>query len=190
MESQDIYTIVIYPLLIFLVRIIDVPIGTLRIIFLAKGNKMLVPILGFFEVLLWIIVITKIVQNVDKPQYYIAYALGFATGSWIGMLIDQKLAMGTVLIRIITAKSAVSLVDALRESGYVVTDVPAFGVSGPVSVVFTIIKRKEIDNIAARIREYNPQAFYTVEDIAYASKTVMPVGKKFRFKRFFLTPRK
>lgn len=190
MESQDIYTLFIYPLLIFFVRIVDVPIGTLRIIFLAKGKKILVPILGFFEVLLWIIVITKIVQNVDKPHYYVAYALGFATGSWIGMLIDQKLAMGTALIRIITAKPAASLVTALRESGYVVTDVPAFGVSGQVNVVFTVVKRKEIEKIVAKIREYNPQAFYTIEDIGYASKNVMPIEKKFRFKRFMLTPRK
>ena len=190
MESQDIYSIVIYPLLIFLVRIVDVPIGTLRIIFLAKGKKMLVPIFGFFEVLLWLIVITKIVQNVDKPQYYIAYALGFATGSWIGMLIDQKLAVGTVLIRIITAKSALSLVVSLRESGYIVTDVPAFGSTGQVNVVFTIVKRKESENIVAKIREYNPQAFYTIEEIGYASKNIMATEKKLRFKRFLLTPRK
>ena len=189
-ESQDIYTFIVYPLLIFCARIIDVPIGTLRIIFLAKGKKALVPVLGFFEVLLWLIVITKIVQNVDKPHYYIAYAAGFAAGSWIGMLIDQKLAMGTVLIRIITAKSALTLVESLRGSGYVVTDVPAFGSSGQVNVVFTVVKRKEIDKIVAKIREYNPQAFYTIEDIGYVSKNILPAEKRFRFKRFLLGPRK
>lgn len=187
---MDFKTLFLYPLLIFLARTIDVPFGTLRIIFLARGKRVLVPILGFFEVLLWLIVITKIVQNVDKPHYYLAYALGFAAGNWIGMLIDQKLAVGTVLIRIITAKPALSLVNLLRENGYLVTDVPAFGSSGQVNVIFTIVKRKEIDNIVEKIREYNPQAFYTIEDIGYASKNITAAERKGKFKRFFLAPRK
>ncbi|MBN1480051.1 DUF2179 domain-containing protein [candidate division KSB1 bacterium] len=187
---MDIYTLFIYPLLIFLARMIDVPFGTLRIIFLAKGKKLLVPILGFFEVLLWLIVITKIVQNVDKPHYYLAYALGFAAGNWMGMLIDQKLAVGTVLVRIITAKPALSLVNLLRETGYVVTDVPAFGATGQVNVIFTIVKRKEVDNIVTKIREYNPQAFYTIEDIGFASKNTALAERKNTLRRFFLAPRK
>jgi uncharacterized protein YebE (UPF0316 family) len=98
--------------------------------------------------------------------------------------------VGTVLIRIITAKSALSLVVSLRESGYIVTDVPAFGSTGQVNVVFTIVKRRESENIVAKIREYNPQAFYTIEEIGYASKNIMAIEKKLRFKRFLLTPRK
>lgn len=190
MQSHDIYTLIIYPILIFFARMIDVPFGTLRIIFLAKGKKLWVPILGFFEVLLWLIVITKIVQNVDKPHYYIAYALGFSAGNWVGMIIDQKLAVGTVLIRIITAKPALVLVDALRESGYVVTDVPAFGSSGQVNVIFTVVQRKQVNSIVAKIRDYNPQAFYTIEDIGFVSKNTLSPDRKVRFKRFWLGTRK
>jgi uncharacterized protein YebE (UPF0316 family) len=169
---------------------LDVPIGTLRLIFLAKGKKVLVPVLGFFEVLLWLIVITKVVQNIDKPQYYIAYALGFAAGNWVGMLIEQKLAVGTVLIRIITAKPALTLVDSLRESGFAVTDVPAFGAGGQVNVIFTVVKRKEIADIVEKIKEFNPQAFYTIEDIGFASKGNGYGARKKRFKKLILTPRK
>ena len=187
---MDFNAFFLYPSLIFFARMLDVPIGTLRIIFLAKGKKLLVPVLGFFEVLLWLIVITKIVQNVDKPQYYLAYALGFAAGNWAGIWIDQKLAVGTVLIRIITAKPALTLVDSLRESGYPVTDVPAVGSSGQVNVIFSIIKRKEVEDIVAKIKEYNPQAFYTIEDIGFVSKNNGHAERKNQFKKLMLTPRK
>jgi uncharacterized protein YebE (UPF0316 family) len=186
----DLNALFFYPVLIFFARMLDVPIGTLRIIFLAKGKKLLVPVLGFFEVLLWLIVITKVVHNVDKPQYYIAYALGFAAGNWAGIWIDQKLAVGTVLIRIITANPALTLVDSLRESGYPVTDVPAFGASGQVNVIFSVIKRKEVEDIVAKIKEYNPQAFYTIEDIGFVSKKNGHAERKNRFKKLMLAPRK
>ncbi len=191
MAQLDVNALIIYPLLIFFARMLDVPIGTLRIIFLAKGKKAIVPILGFFEVLLWLIVITKVVQNVDKPHYYLAYALGFAAGNWLGMLIDHKLAVGTVLVRIITAKPALALVDALREAGYMVTDVPAFGAKGQVNVIFTVIKRKSIDKVVSEIKIHNPQAFYTIEDIGFASKVASSLTtRENRLKRFFLMPRK
>ncbi len=188
--NVDVNALVLYPLLIFFARMLDVPIGTLRLIFLSKGKKLIVPILGFFEVLLWLIVITKIVQNVDKPQYYLAYALGFASGNWLGMLIDQKLAVGTVLIQIITAKPALDLVESLRAGGYVVTDVPAFGASGQVNVIFTVVKRKEIDKIVEKIKSHNPQAFYTIEDIGYVSKNFPQNERKKRFRRLAIMPRK
>lgn len=190
MEHIDISSLVLYPLLIFFARMLDVPIGTLRLIFLAKGKRAIVPVLGFFEVLLWLIVITKIVQNVDKPQYYIAYALGFAAGSWLGMMIEQKLAVGTVLIRIITAKPALELVESLRAAGFMVTDVPAFGSGGQVNVVFTIVKRKDVEHIVAKIKQHNPQAFYTIEDIGFVSKTMPQTDRKRRWRRLALAPRK
>ncbi len=187
---MDLNSIIFYPLLIFFARMLDVPIGTLRVILLSKGEKVLVPILGFFEVLLWLIVITKIVNSVDKPHYYIAYALGFAAGNWVGILIDQKLAMGTVLVRIITAKPALTLVESLRKTGFAVTDVPAFGASGQVNVIFTVVKRKEIVFIVEKIKEYNPNAFYTIEDIGFVSKNYMHTRPKNRLKKLALMPRK
>lgn len=187
---QNLMEWIVFPLLIFSVRLIDVPIGTLRIIFLSKRNKLVVPFLSFFEVLLWLIIITKIVHNVDKPLYYLAYAAGFAVGNWIGMLLDQKLAMGTSLIRIVTAKPALDLVTSLRKAGYAVTDVPAYGSSGQVSIVFTVIKRKQGEEIVNLIREYNPNAFYTIEDIAFVSKNDLPQNGKRKMGQFLLLNRK
>ena len=90
----DTFTYVILPLLIFLARIADVSIGTIRIVMVAKGQKMIAPILGFFEVLIWLLAISKIMQNLDNWVCYVAYGAGFATGNYIGMIIEEKLAMG------------------------------------------------------------------------------------------------
>ncbi|MCF7794547.1 MAG: DUF5698 domain-containing protein [Candidatus Cloacimonetes bacterium] len=100
----------ILPILIFISRIFDVSLGTLRIIFVNKGMRYLAPIIGFFEVLIWLIVISQVMQNMNSPINYIAYAAGFATGNYVGILIEQKLAMGITLIRIITRKKGLFLV--------------------------------------------------------------------------------
>jgi uncharacterized protein YebE (UPF0316 family) len=113
------FNYVILPFLIFLARICDVSIGTLRIIFVAKGNKLVAPILGFFEVLIWILAITRIIQNLDNPFCYLGYAAGFATGNYIGLRIEEKLAMGVVMLRIITLRPVPELIEKLNKAGYV-----------------------------------------------------------------------
>src|SRR4030065_1956471 len=108
----------ILPLLIFLARICDVSIGTLRIIFVSKGKKNIAPFLGFFEVLIWIVAISKIMQNLDNYINYIAYAAGFATGNFVGMIIEEKLAMGIQMIRIFAYERGSELVQTLNSQGY------------------------------------------------------------------------
>ena len=98
--DSDLFSYVLMPLLIFLARICDVSIGTMRIIFVSKGKRNIAPILGFFEVLIWITAISKIMQNLDNYVNYIAYAAGFATGNFVGMIIEEKLAMGIQMIRV------------------------------------------------------------------------------------------
>ena len=98
--DSDFFSYAVLPILIFLARICDVSIGTMRIIFVSKGKKNIAPVLGFFEVLIWITAISKIMQNLDNYVNYIAYAGGFATGNFIGMLIEERLAMGILMIRV------------------------------------------------------------------------------------------
>ena len=175
---NDVLTWIVYPLLIMCARIVDVSIGTLRIIFIAKGKKFIAPLLGFVEVLLWLIVMVQIVKHLDKTINYVAYASGFALGNFFGMYLENKLAMGISLIRIITAKKADKLVQHLRSSGLTVTDIEAHGNMGPVKVIFTIIKRREMNEITKKIHCFNPNAFYTVEDVGFVSKAIMPVAHK------------
>ena len=97
------------PLLIFCLRICDMTLDTLRIIFMTKGLKRLAPIIGFFEILIWIVAITRIMQHLNNWTCYVAYAGGFATGNYVGMWLDEKLAIGHELIRVITRVDATML---------------------------------------------------------------------------------
>jgi len=93
---SEIYALIGLPLLIFFARVCDVSLGTIRIIFISKGIKYLAPIVGFFEILIWLLAISQIMQNLTNPYYYIFYAGGFATGNLVGIILDEKLSIGTV----------------------------------------------------------------------------------------------
>ena len=107
--QSEMYMYFVLPFLIFLARICDVTIGTIRIILVSKGRKNMAPFLGFFEVFIWILAISRIMQNLNNPICYIAYAGGFAAGNYIGMMVEEKIALGVILIRIITHKEATYL---------------------------------------------------------------------------------
>ena len=166
---------VLIPMLIFIARIMDVSINTVRIMFVARGYLHLAPLLGFFEVLIWLLAMSQIMQNLDNPVNYIAYALGFATGNFVGMFLEQKIAMGLCLLRIITRKDANELINHLRTEGYYVVAIDAQGNLGQVKVIFTIVKRRKIPEIVLTIQQFNPQAVYTVEDMGFVSKNMLPV---------------
>lgn len=153
------------PALIFFSRIVDVTIDTLRIVFVSKGNKIVAPILGFFEILIWLVAITRIMENLDNFTTYIAYALGFAVGNYVGLVVEEKLAIGTQLIRIITVKDAGLLISSLREKGFGVTAIDAEGKDRLVHVIFLIVRRQVIQQVIAMVNHHNPKAFYSIEDV-------------------------
>ena len=175
MEAFDTYTWVILPLLVFLARFVDVTLGTMRIIFLSRGRKFLAPALGFVEVFIWITAVSQIVRGAQNFAAYFAYAAGFAVGNYAGMLIEEKLAIGTLVIRVILPKKKTSLIDRLREMGYGVTFVDGQGGSGPVILVYTVVMRKELDQIIRIIEETAPKAFFTVEELRSVQQGIFPV---------------
>ncbi|TXK26305.1 DUF2179 domain-containing protein [Pontibacter qinzhouensis] len=164
----------IIPALIFLARIVDVTLGTLRIVFISKGDKKIAPLLGFVEVLIWLIAITQVMQNLSNFVSYLAWAGGFAAGNFMGLRIEQKLALGQVVVRIITVEQATKLIDRLRGRGYRLTCVDARGSKGKVNLLFMIVKRKKLDEVIGIIRDYNPNAFYSVEDVRSVSEVDVP----------------
>lgn len=157
------------PLLIALARIVDVSIGTLRIIFIAKGLRLLAPILGFFEVSIWLGAISQVMENLTNLTNFFAYALGFSLGNYIGMYIENRLALGMVVVRIITKVDSSELVRALRAMRSSVTVADAQGNTGAVKIIFTVIKRSDIAHVRELILKYNPQAVYSIEDVRHAS---------------------
>ncbi len=172
--GTDLYVFFLLPLLIFLARICDVTIGTMRIIMISKGKKLLAPVLGFFEILIWIMAISKIMQNLSNPVCYIAYAGGFAIGNYVGMKVEEKLAIGLIVLQIITQKDASELIKELREMGFGITEIDAIGKGKKVHVIYSIIKRHDIHVVVEKIINFNPKAFYTIEDIREVSQGVFP----------------
>ncbi|QGY47121.1 DUF2179 domain-containing protein [Maribellus comscasis] len=177
------FTYFVLPFLIFLSRILDVTIGTIRIVMVSKGQKLWAPFLGFFEVFIWLVAISKIFQDLDNWACYFAYAGGFATGNYIGLIIEEKLAVGIVKIQIITRKEAASLISNLKGSGYGITHHNARGGSESVSIIYSIIKRTEIQKVERIVKETNPNAFYSIEDVKSVSRGVYhpkPVRRRMR----------
>lgn len=183
---SDIYALIGLPLLIFFARVCDVSLGTIRIIFISKGIKYLAPLVGFFEILIWILAISQIMQNLNNPFYYLFYAGGFATGNFVGIIIDEKLSIGTVGIRIITRQDAKDLVIALKKTNFGITVVDAEGSKGPVKIIFSVVKRQDMPEVINLVKKYNSKAFYSIEDIRYVSEVlpsyIKPWYKKNHFK--------
>ncbi|MBI5009658.1 MAG: DUF2179 domain-containing protein, partial [Bacteroidia bacterium] len=179
--DTDFFSYVLMPVLIFLARICDQSIGTMRIIFVSKGKRNIAPLLGFFEVLIWITAISKIMQNLDNYMNYIAYAAGFATGNLVGMIIEEKLAMGIQMIRVFANERGNELVQKLNSNGYGATSVEAHGARDKVHLVYTIVQRNELGKVIELINTFNPKAFYTIEDIKAANEGIFTPQKQNAF---------
>jgi uncharacterized protein YebE (UPF0316 family) len=172
-------TWVVIPLLIALARIIDVTLGTMRIIYISRGMKFLAPLFGFFEILVWLVAIGQIMKNLNNPVYYLAYAVGFAVGNLLGIFVEERLAVGRVILRIITQKDATELVKHLRSSGYGVTAVNAEGAKGPVKLLFTVIDRDKTESVVESVQTFNPKAFYSIEDGRLVREGIFPPSRRF-----------
>lgn len=162
----------VLPLLIFLARIVDVSIGTLRIVYIARGKQVLAPLLGFVEVLIWLAAMNQIFNHLDNLMCYFAFAGGFASGNYVGMVIEGRLALGTQLVRVITRNDANGLLDKLRDAGHGFTVVDGQGASGPVQVIFTVLRRRDVPRFLKLVGEHKPKAFYTIEDIHSAREAL------------------
>jgi uncharacterized protein YebE (UPF0316 family) len=187
--DSTLFTFVVLPLLILIARVCDVTLGTLRIMFVARGHKILSPLLGFFEILIWLIAIRQIMQNLGNISCFLAYAGGFAIGNYIGIIIEERLAYGKSMIRIITKTDAAALIEALRCRGFGVTKIDAQGGSGLVNVIYSIIDRIDVQKVIETINRHNPRAFFTIEDVRSVKEGIFPSGNR-KLKRFLPRPPK
>ena len=174
MTEQEIYQYLVLPAIIFFARICDVSLGTLRIVFVSKGKKNIAPILGFFEVLIWVIVISEILKNVGSMVGYFAYAGGYATGNYVGMLIEERIAMGTQLIKVFSSKDVLSLQKCLNEEGFGTTVVDGDGSAGKVKILYTVIDRKTAEQAKKILIDFDPNIFYVIEDVKLVKSGIFP----------------
>jgi uncharacterized protein YebE (UPF0316 family) len=161
---------VLMPILIFLARVSDMSVGTVRVMLTVAGKRRLVPFLGFIESLVWLLAVRQIIQNLDSPISYIAYAAGFGAGIFVGLKVDERLAVGMVIVRVITPQKDLAMIESIRKAGYGLTVVDGEGQQGAVSLLFVVTERKKIEELTQIVKTYLPNAFYTIESIKYASQ--------------------
>jgi uncharacterized protein YebE (UPF0316 family) len=128
-------------------------------------------------------------RDLNDISIYLAYAAGFATGTYVGIALEEKLSLGTVLVRVVTGRDSTDLTDALAGAGYGITTHAADGAQGPVTIVFTVVKRQDLPRVVEIINEFNPHAFYSVEDVRHASEGVFP-SREGGILRSYLDPRR
>lgn len=163
--DDSILKYVVIPALIFFARVTDVSIGTVRIIMLSRGNKIVAPILGFFEVIIWLAAISQVMQNLSNVVCYLAYGAGFATGNYVGLLIESRLALGLQIVRIISSKPLQILPGELRNEGFGVTEIDGKGAKGPVKILYSIVPRKRVNDLISLVHYLDPDAFISIEDV-------------------------
>ena len=177
----NIYSFVLLPFLIFFARIVDVSINTIRIIYVLGGRRLIATTLGFFESFVWLMAIRQIFDNLDNWVCYVAYPAGFATGILVGMIIEERIAYGKVIIRTITRKDITPLRAYFDENGYRYSAVKASGPDGEEHVVFTVTEREKLDELLLSIKSIIPTAFYTVERVNRAGDSGMVVQETTRW---------
>ncbi len=164
----------VLPALIFFARTLDMTLSTMRITFIAQGRTFLAPFFGFFESFIWLLIIGQVLQHLNNPLCAFAYAGGFAAGNSVGLYLERRLAVGNQVIRIITTGSAVGLASALRNAGVGVTVVDGEGSEGPVKILFSLVRRRDVKSMLALVRGQDPSAFYSIADVRQAVDRVYP----------------
>jgi uncharacterized protein YebE (UPF0316 family) len=169
--SQAVFSFVFLPLLIFVARIGDVSINTIRIIYVLGGRRLTATLLGFFESFIWLMAIRQIFEHLDNWICYISYPAGFASGIFVGMIIEERIAYGKVIVRIITRKEIYELIQYLSHQGFRYTHVNAQGPDGHENLVFTVLERERLEDLLLKLKEILPTAFYTVEKVNRAAES-------------------
>lgn len=182
--SENIFAYFILPVLIFLARICEVSVNTIRIIYMLGGRRYTSTFMGFFEALIWLIAIRQIFQHLDNWIGYVAYAGGFAAGIYIGMIIEERIAYGKVIVRIITPQKVEGLIQFLDDHHFHYSKVDAVGPAGHENLVFTVLRRESLDDLLKRLKEILPTAFFTVENVKAAGDNGVPPVARGGFKLF------
>lgn len=166
------------PIMIFFGRVMDVSLGTLRIIFVSKGEKYKAPLIGFFEVFIWVVIISQILSRANNMIAYVSYAGGYAMGNYVGILLEQRIAYGVVLCRMYTRENGKELVQKLNRLNYGATLTHGEGSTNQVDIVETVIDRKEMKKLEIVMNRFDNNIFYVVEDVRSKQNGIFPKRKK------------
>jgi uncharacterized protein YebE (UPF0316 family) len=153
------------PVLIFFLRVSDMSLDTLRVLFVIRSQRPLAWILGFFQSLIWVIAITTVLSHLNNLWNVFGYAAGFATGNVVGMFIEEKLAIGHGHLRIISSGRGPAIAEAIRQAGYAATELSGRGRDGTVAVINCSVRRRDIRRVQQQVKDIDPNAFITVQEV-------------------------
>lgn len=162
------------PIIIFFGRVCDVSLGTLRIIFVSKGEKYKAPFIGFAEVFIWVVVISQVLSRANDMVAYLSYAAGYATGNYVGILLENRIAYGIILCRIYTQKSGKDLVASLNKLNIGATLTRGTGSTDEVDIIETVVDRKEMKTLERTLHDFDSNIFYVVEDVRTKQNGIFP----------------
>jgi len=169
------YPTILLGIVIFLARVTDVSMGTMRTISIVQGRTKIAFLLGFVEVSMWLVIISTVIHRIaEKPILGVFYALGFSTGNVVGIILERRIAFGHIIMRIISTESGKEMAEKIRESGHAVTTFQGEGISGPVTMLYVVCRRKEQNDIVQIVRSVEPDAFYIVDQAGSVSKIYRP----------------
>jgi len=163
--SADFYAYAVLPLFIFLARICDVTLSTIRIIMISRGNRAIAAVLGFFEVIIWLVAVTQVLSNLNNIASYLAYGAGFAAGNFLGITLENRLALGMQTVHIITESNMKVLSMLLREEGFGLTNLEATGIKGQMDFIYIVTPRKRVKDLMYIVKEFDPHSFISVSDL-------------------------
>jgi uncharacterized protein YebE (UPF0316 family) len=152
-------------LIIFALRVSDMSLDTLRMLFVMRGKKSVAWGLGFFQSMIFVVAITSVLANMNNPLNVIGYAAGFATGNVVGMAIEERLAIGHILLSIVSSRRGTAVADKLRAEGYAVTEIPARGKDGMVTLLNCNVLRRNVDKVRQMVNSVDGEAFITADDV-------------------------
>jgi len=176
--GEDLLNWIIIPIVIFISRILDVSLDTLKVVFVAQGFKKLAVLSNFLGTLVWIVIVRQVITNMENPIWLVAYALGASTGTYVGLIISDKMAIGKVSIRANIRNNPDKLIKTLRKKGFGVTVVEAHGRTTKSKLLHSVIKAKDIKKYVKTIEANNPKAFYTIENIRSANQGIFTQSEK------------
>ncbi|MFQ5923364.1 MAG: DUF2179 domain-containing protein [Anaerolineales bacterium] len=157
--------VALLPVLIFLIRVTDMSLDTLRVLFVVRGRRAQAWVVGFMQSALWVIAVASVLSHLDNLLNVLAYAAGFATGNVVGMRIEERLAIGHSHLRVISPQRGEAVAGAVRTAGYAVTELSGRGKDGTVSILTTSVRRRDIDPVRSEVLRADPDAFVTLSDV-------------------------
>ena len=167
---------------------------TIRVIYISRGIKYLAPLIAFFEIVIWLLAMEVVMQDLANIGNFLAFALGFAVGTYVGLIIEEKLSIGMVILRIVTTdESNEEIVSFMQSENYGITTLDATGSRGSVKMILSLVNRTDVPRITQHIQATNPNAFFSIEDVRYVNQGVFRPKKPNRITGFFhsfIRPRK